>query len=240
MDEPDRDRPLTDGGRHALHGPVPDVADREDPGEAGLQRQRCGRAERADAPSALRSAPVRTKPPGSRSTVGGSHSVCGCAPIIRNSARRSTVSSLAARAVAQHQVLQPASPPPSTTSVPGADVDVGRRLDLRGPGSATSPASSAARPHHERDAAREVGQVQGGLTGRVRTADDVDLLAGHARGLRGGGAVEDPGTAQRLERTRRRAGGSSRPSPARPCAATTTPPVSSDHHDAVTLAAPGG
>ena len=47
--ELDRDRALPDGGRHALHRAVPDVPDREHPGEAGLQRQRRA-TERPDAP----------------------------------------------------------------------------------------------------------------------------------------------------------------------------------------------
>lgn len=38
VNELDRDRALTDGGRHALHGSVSDVPDREDSREAGLQR----------------------------------------------------------------------------------------------------------------------------------------------------------------------------------------------------------
>jgi len=40
VDDPDRDRALTDGGRHALHGAVSDLADREHSGDARLQRQR--------------------------------------------------------------------------------------------------------------------------------------------------------------------------------------------------------
>jgi hypothetical protein len=45
VDELDRDRPLADGGRHALGRPVPHVADRSDPRQDGLHRHR----ERAEA-----------------------------------------------------------------------------------------------------------------------------------------------------------------------------------------------
>ena len=44
-----------------------------------------------------------------------------------------------------------------------------------------------------------LGQMQGGLAGRVAGPDDEDLLALHGPGLGAGGAVEHPGADQRLQ-----------------------------------------
>ncbi len=40
VEDLDRDRAFTDGGRHPLHGPVPNVAHRQHSGQARLERER--------------------------------------------------------------------------------------------------------------------------------------------------------------------------------------------------------
>jgi hypothetical protein len=163
VDELDRDRALTDHGRHALHGSVADVPDWRTP-EAGLQRQREATERRERVGTQIRS--------GQDEAIGitldgrGSHSVCGRAPIIRKSAPALTFSTpWPARSHGTRCSSQP-SPPPSTTSVPVRTSTLGPRS--AGPGSATSGVQRRS-PHDEPDASGVVAQVQDGLSNAARS-----------------------------------------------------------------------
>jgi hypothetical protein len=124
VDELDRDRALTDHGRHALHGSVAESPTARTP-EAGLQRQREATERRERVGTQIRS--------GQDEAIGitldgrGSHSVCGRAPIIRKSAPALTFST-PWPAITRNQVFQPAV----TTAVddfgPRADLDVGASI----------------------------------------------------------------------------------------------------------------
>jgi hypothetical protein len=79
VEELNRDRAVSDCGRHALHGAVADIAGREDARHARLE-QKLAAIERpgvVEAWSGRRSAPVKTKPCSSLSISGGSHPVRG-------------------------------------------------------------------------------------------------------------------------------------------------------------------
>ena len=64
---------------------------------------------------------------------------------------------------------------------------------------------------HDRDPAPLLGQVHGGLAGRVAAADHDDLAVVAAAGLDGGGRVVDAGALEAVELGQRAAGGSGRP-----------------------------
>ena len=73
MDELDRHRSFTDGGRAPLGRPGADVSGREHAGDVRLSRL-----------SVFAPVPVRMKPSRSRATMSSSHSVHGSAPRKRN------------------------------------------------------------------------------------------------------------------------------------------------------------
>ena len=90
------------------------------------------------------------------------------------------------------------SPRPSTTTGVEPDVDGGRRLDL-GDEVGGHAGGQRVAADEQGDPGGELGQVQGGLTGRVGSAHDVHLLAGQRRSLHAGRPVEDAGADEPIE-----------------------------------------
>ena len=165
-----------------------------------LVSRRNGLRSSGHAPRCETSAPVRTNPCSSRSTSGGSQSVCGWAPISRKSACASTVVSRLRREIAQDQLLEPSVAATADHLGAEPDLDVLGRFDL---------AHEVLRhPGAERIGARTTSvtlpgvpsEVERGLPGRVGASDDEDIAAGQRRRLGRRTAVEHAGAVQCFER----------------------------------------
>ena len=129
VDHADDDRALADGRRHPFQ-PEPDVPDREHPGKARFERERRASQSHIERHRpGRRSWPVMTYPASSRAISGGSHSVCGRAPIWTKSAAAETVS---VRPEEASWRTRRSSRPSATVDDPGvqSDVDVLRGLDV--------------------------------------------------------------------------------------------------------------
>ena len=125
------------------------------------------------------------KPRGSRLTSAGSQSVCGCAPIMRKRPTAGTVSSWPLAHVAKHEMVEP-SVLAATADDLGAEPDLHVRRGLHLAREIVRHAhGERIRADHERHAPREAREVERRLAGRVRSAEDVDVVAGHAGSLGG-------------------------------------------------------
>ena len=78
-----------------------------------------------------------------------------------------------------------------------ADLDVAGRVQL-GDEVLGHARGDVPAPHEQGDVGGVLREVQGGLAGRVATADDVHRVAGHRARLGDRGAVEDPAPDERL------------------------------------------
>jgi hypothetical protein len=93
MDELDGHGSFPDGARDPLDRSSADITGGEDPGQARLEEVRVAVESPAGClPSSMVALPVGMKPPSSRLTSGGTHSVRGCWPMNTNRADRGRVS----------------------------------------------------------------------------------------------------------------------------------------------------
>ena len=178
--ERDGHRALADGRGDPLHRLGPDVAGDEHAGHAGLQEVRVAvqRPAGRRRPSSSRPGPVRTNPRSSRTTDavepvgarGAADEDEQVAGRVASSARRSARP--AASAAPGGRCRAPRRPSCRCAR------DVGDRRRAARSGSATSTSSSDGPADQQVHRAGVPGEVHRRLSGRVRAADDVDVLVG--------------------------------------------------------------
>ena len=180
---------------------MPDVTDREDPGQAGLQEHRHAperplliRPPVVEKVAAGDDEPPLVEPDGVRQPLGAR-----LGPDQDEQGRRSHGLGRAGFQIGEGQALQAAPSGTAGDRDPVADGDVGPRFDL--PDEVLGHAVGQRPSPDEHGHLRGVpGEVDRGLPGGVGATYHEDLAVLHGLGLGGGSAVEHSGSGQRVER----------------------------------------